>query len=408
MDEEIPELIKVGEPAPAAAAPEPSAQDFRADDDRNKIVPATILTGYLGAGKTTLLNYILTAEHGKRIAVIMNEFGDSQGIDQSFTSVNNGEMVEEWLDLKNGCLCCTVKDKGLKAIESLMERKGKFDYILLETTGLADPGKVAAMLWSNEELGSDIRLDGIVTMVDAKNVMRQLGEQAAAGETMNEAQKQLAFADRVIVNKTDLVSDAQLAEIDAVVAEINGAARVVRTQYARVDLDDVLSIGAYAGVDPATLPFVGMHGADHHHIDTSISTVALSAPGRMRWQLVDEWIQELLWDARVPLCDAEASASSGMELLRLKALLSVSDFLPVGSDKHYKQATVVVQGVRELYDSFVVPDKSMDDIAAVQQQQQGSSLQPVSLYKLVLIGRLLPEDNLRASWSRLVEKASQA
>ncbi|KAJ1957292.1 COBW domain-containing protein 1, partial [Linderina pennispora] len=142
MDDEIPELIE--EPT-APATPQPASP--MATSDPNKVVPATILTGYLGSGKTTLLNYILQAEHGKRIAVIMNEFGDSQGIDQAFTTVTDeGAMVDEWLDLKNGCLCCTVKDKGLKAIESLMERKGKFDYILLETTGLADPGRIATML----------------------------------------------------------------------------------------------------------------------------------------------------------------------------------------------------------------------------------------------------------------------
>ncbi|PIA13750.1 cobW-domain-containing protein, partial [Coemansia reversa NRRL 1564] len=304
-------------------------------------VPATILTGYLGAGKTTLLNYILTEEHGKRIAVIMNEFGDTQGIDQSFTSVNNGEMVEEWLDLKNGCLCCSVKDKGLKAMESLMERKGKFDYILLETTGLADPGKIAAMLWSNEELGSSIRLDGIVAMVDAKNIRRQLTEKPVEGETMNEAQKQVAFADRVIVNKTDLVDDERILEIEAMVAEINGAAQVSRAQYARVDLDAVLSIGAYTGVDPKTLAFVrdGGHTSHHQHIDSSIGTIALDAPRRLRWEMVDEWIQELLWEARVPGDpSSNDSEEPSMELLRLKALLD------------FKQATVVVQGVREMYD----------------------------------------------------------
>ncbi|KAJ2319156.1 COBW domain-containing protein 1 [Coemansia sp. Cherry 401B] len=398
MNEEIPELVAVPELGLAAElAAEPTAEQpstVEPLDDVGKVVPATILTGYLGAGKTTLLNYILTEEHGKRIAVIMNEFGDSQGIDQSFTSVDNGEMVEEWLDLKNGCLCCTVKDKGLKAIESLMQRKGKFDYILLETTGLADPGKIAAMLWSNEELGSDIRLDGIVTMVDAKNILRQLAESVPTGETMNEAQKQLAFADRVIVNKTDLVSEDQLSEIEMVIGEINGAAQVVCSQYARVDLDHIMSIGAYAGVDPETLPFVKSGHSDHHHIDSSISTVALSAPGRVHWPTVDEWIQELLWDARVPYTSDTAGERPGMELLRLKALLSVTQFTPVGGDQAHALATVVVQGVRELYDSFVVPDTNV----VVRDVGQ-------SLYKLVLIGRELPEDRLRASWSTLLERA---
>ncbi|KAJ2852506.1 hypothetical protein IWW36_000134 [Coemansia brasiliensis] len=401
MDEEIPELIspnatsesKPGSISAVNMVPATQPQTKNKLDEADKIVPATILTGYLGAGKTTLLNYILTEEHGKRIAVIMNEFGDSQGIDQSFTSVDNGEMVEEWLDLKNGCLCCTVKDKGLKAIESLMQRKGKFDYILLETTGLADPGSIAAMLWSNEELGSDIRLDGIVTMVDAKNIRRQLNEPALAGEKMNGAQKQLAFADRVIINKTDLVSESELQDIEAAIQDINGAAKLVHAQYARIDLDHVLSIGAYAGVDPETLPFVNnRHG--HHHIDSSISTVALSAPSKLHWPVVDEWIQELLWDARVPFIDA-TDEHREMEMLRLKALLTATDFTPVGSEQKHPQAIVVVQGVREMYDSFVVP----------QQNIAGISNSP-SLYKLVLIGRALPQDCLRKSWAILLDKAT--
>ncbi|KAJ2780721.1 COBW domain-containing protein 1 [Coemansia javaensis] len=404
MDEEIPELVEALDlsatsPArPPPPAPERAPETAAAASEQPGTVPATILTGYLGAGKTTLLNYILTAEHGKRIAVIMNEFGDSQGIDQSFTSASGGELVEEWLDLKNGCLCCTVKDKGLKAIEALMERRGRFDYILLETTGLADPGKIAAMLWANEELNSDIRLDGIVTMVDAKNLHRQLGESPPAGETMNEAQKQLAFADRIIINKTDLVDARQLAAVEAAVAEANGAAGVAHARYAQVDLGWILSIGAYAGVDAAAPPlFVrsgggGGSSSDHYHqhIDDAISTLALDAPRRLRWALVDEWIQELLWEARVPY---DPSACGGaMELLRLKALLSVADYAPVGSSPGHRQAraTVVVQGVREMYDSFAVADPD------------------AATYRLVLIGKALPHDSLRASWATLLEKSAAA
>ncbi|KAI8323039.1 COBW domain-containing protein 6, partial [Martensiomyces pterosporus] len=367
--------------------------------DSGKVVPATVLTGYLGSGKTTLLNYILTEEHGKRIAVIMNEFGDSQGIDQSFTSVSNGDMVEEWLDLKNGCLCCTVKDKGLKAIESLMERKGKFDYILLETTGLADPGKIATMLWSNEDLGSDIRLDGIVTLVDAKNIEKELAEDVPQGETMNEAQKQVAFADRIVLNKTDLVTEEQLDKVEATLAGINGTARTMRTSYSKVSLDSILSIGAYADVgqedqEPrraiaAKEHLEHMSHGDHHHIDGRIRTIALVASGRLRWSLVDEWVQELLWDSRVPGETGNAQEEGSMEILRLKALLLARDFAPVGSDEQVDLATVVVQGVREMYDSFAVPDKSASQIAAASSNQ-------AELYRVVLIGRAMPEDRLRA------------
>lgn len=131
-------------------------------------VPITIITGFLGSGKTTLLNYVLTEQHGKKIAVIMNEFGEGDSIEKSMSVGQGGELFEEWLELRNGCLCCSVKDNGVKAIENLMTKKGKFDYVLLETTGLADPGPIASIFWLDEELCSDIYLDGIITVVDAK------------------------------------------------------------------------------------------------------------------------------------------------------------------------------------------------------------------------------------------------
>ncbi|XP_065735063.1 zinc-regulated GTPase metalloprotein activator 1A isoform X10 [Phocoena phocoena] len=151
-------------------------------------IPVTIITGYLGAGKTTLLNYILTEQHSKRIAVILNEFGEGSALEKSLAVSQDGELYEEWLELRNGCLCCSVKDSGLKAIENLMQKKGKFDYILLETTGLADPGAVASMFWVDAELGVDIYLDGIITVVDAKYGLNHLAEEKPDG-LINEASR---------------------------------------------------------------------------------------------------------------------------------------------------------------------------------------------------------------------------
>jgi len=180
----------------------------------DKKVPVTIITGQLGSGKTTLLNYVLTEQHSKKIAVILNEFGEGR-IDEKTVSVgggNEGELVEEWLALRNGCLCCSVKDNGVKAIETLMSKKGKFDYILLETTGLADPGPIASIFWLDEELGSDIYLDGIVTVTDAKYGLDQLNDpnlvdnnESEIGETpVNTAKKQIALADLILLNKKNL------------------------------------------------------------------------------------------------------------------------------------------------------------------------------------------------------------
>ncbi|XP_058875672.1 zinc-regulated GTPase metalloprotein activator 1-like isoform X1 [Acipenser ruthenus] len=195
-------------------------------------IPVTIITGYLGAGKTTLLNYILTEQHNKRIAVILNEFGEGSALEKSLAVSQAGELYEEWLELRNGCLCCSVKDNGLKAIENLMQKKGKFDYILLETTGLADPGAVASMFWVDAELGSDIYLDGIVTVIDAKYGMQHLTEAKPDG-LINEAERQVALADLAIINKTDLVEEEVLNQLKEVVRSINGLVRIQETQKSR-------------------------------------------------------------------------------------------------------------------------------------------------------------------------------
>ncbi|XP_058421690.1 zinc-regulated GTPase metalloprotein activator 1A isoform X3 [Diceros bicornis minor] len=210
-------------------------------------IPVTIITGYLGAGKTTLLNYILTEQHSKRIAVILNEFGEGSAVEKSLAVSQGGELYEEWLELRNGCLCCSVKDSGLRAIENLMQKKGKFDYILLETTGLADPGAVASMFWVDAELGVDIYLDGIITVVDSKYGLKHLAEEKPDG-LINEASRQVALADIIIINKTDLVSEEDLNKLRTTIRSINGLGKILETQRSRVDLSNVLDLHAFDGL----------------------------------------------------------------------------------------------------------------------------------------------------------------
>merc|ERR1719348_1040585 len=191
-------------------------QSEQSNIDKDKKVPVTIITGQLGSGKTTLLTYILNVQHGKRIAVILNEFGVGSAEEQSLAVGENGETYSEWLELRNGCLCCSVKDNGVKAIEMLMEKKGKFDYILLETTGIADPGPVASIFWLDEELGSDLYLDGIVTLVDAVYCQAQINESRPDG-AVNETLQQIATADVIIMNKLDLVTIAELEAVETTI-----------------------------------------------------------------------------------------------------------------------------------------------------------------------------------------------
>lgn len=242
---------------------------------KSKRVPVTIITGHLGSGKTTLLNYILTEQHRKRIAVILNEFGQGSVDEKSLCVGEGGNLYEEWLELRNGCLCCSVKDNGIKAIESLMEKKGRFDYVLLETTGLADPGPIASIFWL-DQAGTDLYLDGIVTLVDAKYCLRQLAEASSEspppdGEhdqlpgkvKVNAAVKQVALADLILVNKVDLVEDAgALDEVCDRVRQINGVARIQRTSMSKVDLDSVLDLHGYDGRDLIPEQFLASRAAD--------------------------------------------------------------------------------------------------------------------------------------------------
>ena len=196
-------------------------------------IPVTVLTGYLGAGKTTLLNRILSEPHGKKFAVIVNEFGEI-GIDNELV-VNADEEVFE---MNNGCICCTVRGDLVRIIDGLMRRKGKFDAIIVETTGLADPAPVAQTFFMDEAVGAKTKLDAVVTVADAKWLKDRLKDAP-------EAKNQIAFADVILINKTDLVTPAELDEIEARIRAINPYARLHRTERAKIDIAEVLGRNAF-------------------------------------------------------------------------------------------------------------------------------------------------------------------
>ncbi|CAI0649768.1 unnamed protein product [Colletotrichum noveboracense] len=337
--------------------------------DKQIKVPITIVTGYLGAGKTTLLNYILTAQHGKKIAVIMNEFGDSLDIEKSLTVNKGDEQVEEWLEVGNGCICCSVKDTGVNAIESLMEKKGAFDYILLETTGLADPGNLVPLFWVDDGLGSTIYLDGIVTLVDAKNILSSLDDPSGKieledqeddhghGPLMTTAHVQISHADVIVINKADLVSEEELARVRARIESINGLAKIHVTQKSEVPSLEgfLLDLHAYDQVAELDL---GQKG--HSHLDSTISTVSIPVPrlGPSQLANVDKWLRKILWDRRLPGDDKTV-----LEVHRAKGRLVFEN----GDVK-------LMQGVREIFEILDSPDQTREAVG------EG---------KIILIGRYL-------------------
>lgn len=227
--------------------------------------PVTVLTGYLGAGKTTLLNRILTEQHGKKYAVIVNEFGEV-GIDNDLIV----DADEEVFEMNNGCICCTVRGDLIRIIEGLMRRKDRFDAIIIETTGLADPAPVAQTFFVDDEVRQKTRLDAIVTVVDAKHLLDEI-------DHAHEAQEQLAFADVVVLNKTDLVTEGEIGAVESRIRKINPTARVMRSRRFDMALSDVLNLGAFdvdrvLEIEPHFLEEDHAHEHDDHV--TSFSLVS--------------------------------------------------------------------------------------------------------------------------------------
>ncbi|HEX8568322.1 MAG TPA: GTP-binding protein [Caulobacteraceae bacterium] len=299
--------------------------------------PVTVLTGYLGAGKTTLLNRILTEDHGKRYAVIVNEFGEI-GIDNDLVVGADEEVFE----MNNGCVCCTVRGDLIRVVSGLMKRKGGFDAIVVETTGLADPGPVAQTFFVDEDVKAKTKLDSVTTVVDAKHVLQRL-------EDSDEAVQQIAFADQIVLNKIDLVTPEELEGVERALRRINPLAPIHRVVRSEVPLDAVLGRGGFdldriTELDPEFLnPPHGEEGHvhdehcghehGHHHArdhvaEAGIRGVSLSLDRPLDGRKVTEWLNKLL-------------AERGPDILRAKGILDVA-----GEDKRlvFQAVHMILEG----------------------------------------------------------------
>ncbi|KAL7110133.1 hypothetical protein ACP275_05G005400 [Erythranthe tilingii] len=363
-DEEPPLAIAIDHEIPPQRTIEPDASQSPCLPVAQP-VGVTVITGYLGSGKSTLVNHILNTQHGKRIAVILNEFGEEIGVERAMINEgDDGALVEEWVELANGCICCNVKHSLVQALEQLVQRKERLDHILLETTGLANPAPLASVLWLDDQLESDVRLDSIITVVDAKNLGYQLKSHHESS-SFPEAYHQIAFADVVILNKVDLVSyddsGVVLEDLEKDIHAINSLANIIRSVRCQVDLSMILNCRAYDATHATHLEDLlrenrNLSTSDIH--DSGVRTLCVSELKTVNLEKVRMWIEEILWDKKY-----------GMDVYRCKGILSVAN-----SDQLY-----TLQAVREIYE--IVPARKWKD-------------EENRINKIVFIGRSLNEEIL--------------
>lgn len=332
-------------------------------------VPVTILTGFLGSGKTTLLHYVLSVEHNLRIAVIVNEFEFGKTIEKGLTLKSSEKADDEWVELKNGCMCCTAQSQTVTALENLMRQKGTFDLVLVETSGLADPGPIASMFWQDEALCGCLYLSGIVTLVDSVNICKYVEDDDVSKETT----RQILMADKIVLNKCDLSSETQQAQAMEVVTKLNPVAEIIKSDHSRItNLRELLFIDT-------TRTFTGLeHLHEHHH--SSITACSLEFFDKDKVLAVKD-IRDVDMICRDLLYRTE---ELGCEVVRCKAALWMC--------KDGVFSLLQIQSIGDLFD--VIP-------------MEGVSV-PHGCSRVLILGKNLKEEKLREVFLRYLKPTAEA
>jgi len=304
--------IRLGADTPTIKTKKARVEEPPKEESTRGKVPVTVITGYLGSGKTTLLNRILHETHGRRIAVIENEFGEV-GIDDALIETGSLAMEENIVEMSNGCICCTVRGDliaGLKKLIKNSMKNGKpLDGVLIETTGLADPAPVAQTFFADDFVQKNLSLDGILTLVDAKHLIMHLDEDKPEG-VENEAVEQLAFADRILLNKCDLVDEAGLAEVEKRIHMVNKAVQIKRTVQSKVDMDFILGIRAFSLDKILEMDDEFLSDEQDHQHDNRVTSVGIQIVGEVDQTKLNEWLQWFLQE-------------KGLDVFRTKGVLAV-------------------------------------------------------------------------------------
>lgn len=334
MDDEVPELVDATEP------------------ESTKVIPVTILTGFLGSGKTTLLSNILSSSHGKRIAVIENEFSEGLGIEGMIAKSGiDGSNISGFFELNNGCICCTVKNDLVQTLEQLVKHKDRFDYIVIETTGVANPGPVITSFWTDEDLDSSLKIDGVVCVVDCVNILSYL----STIDISNDVKLQICYADRIILNKCDLISDvSEIDKIEQIIHSMNNLAQIQRSSYSNVGPDWVLDINCFSMYDISKLGITAHNDNNifasvcntgvydttatniysSKHCAESLQTFSLQFDGFFDLSLLKRLLDRTLYNNNQPQKD------SSPQVYRMKGLIKVS-----GGDTFH-----ILQSVHDIFD----------------------------------------------------------